>query len=77
MKFTVKPNTVGRIFPLDMLRYDACYPASMEDVEKLMFSMSSERELVECVKSITLRSFQKPTDGRWKSFGWTITSKEM
>lgn len=63
-------------FPLDMLRYDGCYPARSDDVEKIMASLMDglrdkkadyPRGFV-----ITLVSSKKPTEGRWKSFGWNI-----
>ena len=50
------------VFPLDMLRYDAAYPAG--DFHQGL----DVRE-----RSITLRSYLPPTIARWKSFGWIVT----
>lgn len=56
-------------FPYDMLRYDACWPASGDDAELLAGDeLEPERE-------VTLRtdSPTAPTEGRWLSFGWRVT----
>ena len=50
-------------FPLDMLRYDMCWPCSSSDVAK----MGAEYE----PRSIAIRSYSAPTIERWKSFGWS------
>jgi len=53
-------------FPWDMLRYDACWPARMVDVNNLQWSTMRERRLV------LLRSIRAPTIDRWKSYGWDV-----
>ena len=50
-------------FPIDMLRYDMCWPCSSSDVAK----MEAEHE----PRSIAMRSYSAPTIERWKSFGWS------
>lgn len=62
-EFTVKP-TLGRMagnLPMDMLRYDACYPLHFNDEEV----------------SVTLIHHDSnpkwyPTEARWNSFGWEV-----
>lgn len=53
-------------FPLDMLRFDECWPVADEDVralEGLHFQLAI----------IRMRSHRGPTTGRWNSFGWRVT----
>lgn len=62
------------LFPMDILRCDRCTPLGNRDVSLMcMRDPHNEREL-------TLMSYQnfkwKPTEARWKSFGWVIVSKE-
>lgn len=54
-------------FPWDMLRYDACWPATEGD-SALMEAHHRER------RSITLQtdSDSAPTIGRWNSFLWPV-----
>jgi hypothetical protein len=61
-------------FPIDMLRYDACWPVRGEDVMRIEPGPQSHQgtrtvRLVRCA-----RSGNGPTVGRWGSFGWTVTS---
>src|SRR5678816_4294668 len=53
-------------FPVDMLRYDACWPASTESALEIV----SERPHEGC--HVRLRSHYPPTEARWESFGWRI-----
>lgn len=53
-------------FPYDMLRYDMCWPATeMYDSAQLSTRKNERRK-------VTLRGLRSPTDGRWRSFGWTV-----
>lgn len=54
-------------FPVDMLRYDCCWPASQEDVPEL-------RDFTDrtATRRITLCGLGTPTTGRWNSFGWMV-----
>jgi hypothetical protein len=72
-------------FPLDMLRYDACWPADGDSVGMLHRSLNqyngTERDLNPGeqyeVKLHRAQEFaypqNSPTFGRWRSFGWVIT----
>jgi hypothetical protein len=51
-------------FPVDMLRYDSCWPSTSKDVP-----LPTKGGRVELV------GIQEPTLLRWRSFGWTVTSK--
>lgn len=54
------------LFPLDMLRYDACWPARQDDVVAMTAPGNPER-------GVRIESEKAPTIGRWRSFGWTVT----
>ena len=64
-------------FPIDMLRYDACYPANPAAVDGVAFDPGI-RQMVGERKSrqVTLRSDREPTVGRWESFGWRVVRSE-
>lgn len=55
-------------FPLDMLRYDTCYPSTQMDVS--LMGLTSLRVLF-LSRRVQNRNDQ-PTIERWKSFGWTV-----
>lgn len=48
-----------RQFPVDMLRYDACWPVDGDILD-------------EGFRSIKVRSYCPPTPSRWESFGWSV-----
>lgn len=63
-------------FPMDMLRYDHCWPASSEDAAKLAVGAYSEplgqRSIVlACKPGDNWRNV--PTHRRWSSFNWTTS----
>jgi len=59
-------NVEGRgLFPFDMLRYDAAWPAASRDAAYI-----DGREQ----RKIGLASWQGPTIERWASFGWRVAS---
>jgi hypothetical protein len=75
-KFTVEGHGP---FPLDMLRYDGCFPAGPGDVGSMIEprphpAAPSSME----VRRVTLLTFHGTkaqngvTAGRWKSFGWKV-----
>lgn len=64
-------------FPLDMLRYDASYPAGTEDAHSIHNNLrhcpgQDRRE----ARTVTLIGPVEPTAGRWESFGWIVMSNE-
>jgi len=68
--FTV---TGAGFFPLDMLRYDSCWPMEREDVEKIDNSSSEVKEMrnVTLCRIVRNKNLQ-PTTDRWMSFGWVV-----
>lgn len=58
-------------FPIDMLRYDACTPATEEDSHTIERTLSHENE---GAVEVTLRFRTLPTVARWASFGWTVVA---
>ena len=64
-----------RHFPMDMLRYDGCWPSMSEDASKLSFFFEKDVN-DDSFRSITLTSIGnkdwKPTTARWISFGWKV-----
>jgi hypothetical protein len=71
-KVTVRGN--GQ-FPVDMLRYDRCWPASEQDSYKM------SRDWAEGVRDVVLLTdhdrIWQPTVGRWRSFTWEVVSSEL
>lgn len=68
-------KVIGRgAFPLDMLRYDECYPTRGQDVD--MLDPSSDSDEAVQLRAVHHRTWE-PCAGRWESFGWEVTSHEM
>ena len=62
-------------FPLDMLRYDSCWPRREgTDVFKMFASLRNDgsREL----QTIRLVGLRPPSEGRWNSFGWPVVAND-
>jgi hypothetical protein len=61
-------------FPLDMLRYDGCWPASPDAVMAIEHSLDErDPNFRTSVKLIRLRSWKPmPTIDRWRSFQWGV-----
>ena len=71
IRFTVE----GRgEFPLDMLRYDRCFPRTGEDAEMMLTPpdhLRSPRQ-VTLVALARENRYWQPTEGRWLSFRWAV-----
>lgn len=71
-EFTVE-NPNGNSFPIDMLRYDSCWPKSEIDASLISdtfeYVTSSHRRT-----RVTLCTDSRaaPTKGRWSSFRWVV-----
>lgn len=50
-------------FPIDMLRFDLCWPATERDA--MVVGYRGKR-------TVMIRGLKVPTEGRWASFGWTV-----
>lgn len=65
--FTVEGHTR---FPLDMLRYDQCWPKTQVDATNLAY-MAQHGAYGFC--TITMETWKgTTTDERWASFGWKV-----
>ena len=63
---TIAFSVIGKgFFPLDMLRYDACFPDSPDSVFHLTLNHKEP-------KQIDLIGNRRPTKDRWASFGWNV-----
>ena len=78
LKFTVEGCGT---FPVDMLRYDGCYPRDTESAVALTYCHRCTKELTSQPRQVNLtsrieRGFDPgPTDARWNSFGWKVVKK--
>ncbi len=62
-------------FPLDMLRYDRCSPASECDsaqIRKTFQRGDSEERAINLFRPDLPNAVLAPTEGRWDSFGYTV-----
>jgi hypothetical protein len=82
-KFIVTPKHKdgARYFPIDMLRYDRCYPITTEDANKISHVIDlggADYVRDEAFKGmIELQSNDRaPSSARWESQGWTVTNVE-
>lgn len=59
--------------PLDMLRYDTCYPATQADVSQSQLDDSAPLREIELERlSESKSAAERLTFGRWQSFGWNV-----
>lgn len=64
-ELTLVPLIKGSSFPIDMLRYDQCWPATESDSSKMTHA---EDEAVTVCRIAS--NNQEWTLERWRSFGW-------
>jgi hypothetical protein len=62
-------------FPLDMLRYDACWPATTTDTLKMEFGTHADG--FRRTRSVQVCSYREPTIDRWLSFGWSVGTERL
>jgi len=81
IEFTViTRNKMVRRFPIDMLRYDSCYPENeMESVSRINETLSEFIKAKDfTAKPIALIHLShgnknwQPTEARWNSFGYKV-----
>ena len=64
-------------FPLDMLRYDACWPMSQDGIAELHASLDmrerAERRKAQKPFKVTLNTIGHVTTARWSTFGWRMS----
>lgn len=76
--FTVRPTQKWAVFPLDMLRYDSCFPADSNAVATIALSYERTRTIWNNGTSVALHQRHATirhglTPARWESFGWRVT----
>ena len=61
-------------FPLDMLRYDQCFPLSESEIERMTarYAPGNTPALVRVGRYSSHAKDAGWTHARWESFGWTI-----
>lgn len=70
------------LFPLDMLRYDQCWPRTSNDaelIERINSQYNQYSAATREVQEIELsgaNNHGEPTEDRWKSFGWKVRVRE-
>ncbi len=60
-------------FPLDMLRYDRCWPRTSED--SALMEAGGQRHVV-LNRYTEGRHGPVATEGRWKSYNWEVVREE-
>jgi hypothetical protein len=82
IEFTVRPRSGYLSFPMDMLRYDCCTPASTGDAIKIRDNpldyddgVWPEDFSVDLVHYSHGRKGWTPTAERWRSFGWIVSGR--
>jgi hypothetical protein len=61
------------VFPVDMLRYDQCFPYGSNDVYGLFESTAEETGIFSLILAQDSASPKGNwTPDRWRSFGWTL-----
>lgn len=60
------------VFPIDMLRYDTCWPATQDDVAKFP-TEREDRPIQLDVQTVSDRKTGAFTVERWRSFGIRVT----
>jgi hypothetical protein len=68
-------------FPIDMLRYDRCSPASEADssIVERTFDLRAARVAGQAQgnQMVRLVGPHPPTEGRWQSFGWRVMGQRV
>lgn len=67
-------------FPIDMLRYDSCYPADPTAVGRMAEAIVGPAPDMPFrdrpIFNVRLLSHRAPTVDRWRSFGWFVEGLE-
>lgn len=68
----------SRSFPIDMLRYDNCRPATEADSRKIMNSIQFPHDIREEPVEVSVigNGTMALTRARWESFGWRVVLEE-
>lgn len=65
-------------FPVDMLRYDQCWPTNEDDVMNIVttFCPNLTQDDLERSYEVSVCTFGGFNKRRWRSFGWIIIDSE-
>jgi hypothetical protein len=66
-------------FPIDMLRFDGCFPRdeiSSNDITSSITQRNGSEKIIRLVKVHSNRLWT-PTEGRWNSFDWRVVSESI
>lgn len=66
-------------FPIDMLRYDSCWPATEADSAAILNTIESRnpgRVVIHLLRAYPVQGRIYPTAARWASFGWRVWSQD-
>lgn len=67
VRFSVR--TPGHGFPIDMLRYDCCRPATERDANPIVNALVNGASVTVELVAYALNPRWLPTTARWESFG--------
>lgn len=70
-KYSVK-SVKSNHFPLDMLRYNQCWPESQGDMDKLRAAYYCTEEDKQKAIVVNITGINPPSVERWRSFGWAV-----
>lgn len=65
-------------FPVDMLRFDECWPVEIHDVAEITRTIDagSAKTAIIRLRGRQTTSITRPTVGRWDSFGWRVVKSD-
>jgi len=62
-------------FPVDMLRYDSCWPTDSASASAISMNTDGVRAK-DSKRTVALATAMWPTVARWGSFGWKVVEEE-
>ena len=79
-KFKVKSKiqTYTTIFPIDMLRYDECFPSNRESSYAIELTFDIDHNnviLIELTHYDSVKSW-RPTKAKWEAYSWLVVEYE-
>lgn len=74
-RFTVEPIEPGDSFPLDMLRYDSCWPSNQQSCIAISASLRAKGHEGDAVDLFS--PAKPPTIDRWLTFGWAVRTNSI
>lgn len=68
------------MFPMDMLRYDRCWPSTATDASQMTWDegeLPLERRTIALEFQHMNHFDQRPTAARWARFGWRVVEHKV